>query len=257
MTDKTSSIILDHSTVELHKTNATDVDVAYAAWVSNFASQSRDRDTSDISKLINFLYSNKHMSPYEHGSFTFFIETTLFVAREFMRHRTFSYNETSGRYKELEGRFYIPPFGRPLVQVGKPGVYTFSQGTNAQYDFMVEEHSAQFESAWQSYQRQLEYGIAKEVARNVFPLGLYTQFFATANPRNVMQFLTLRNDDPALWEIRKVAQQIEEIFAATMPLTYNAFDKERDLWRRVKALLKKFSIDDLEAYMMEAEPRYG
>ena len=233
-------------TVELYKTNATDVDVAYAAWVSNFAAEARKRDTSNIGKLIDFLYSNKHMSPFEHGSFTFFIDTTLFVAREFMRHRTFSYNETSGRYKELEGRFYLPPFGRPLVQVGRPGKYTFTQGTREQYDEMVEDQTEVFELAWNKYQKQLGYGIAKEVARNVFPLGLYTQFYATANPRNIMQFLILRNDDQALYEIRHIARKIEEDFCRTMPLTWEAFNKERDLWARIKKILETLSIEELE-----------
>src|SRR5688572_21235185 len=104
---------VDHSTVRLVKTNASDEDVAYAAWVSNFDNPEA-RDTSDLSKLINFLYKNRHMSPFEHGSFTFFVDTPIFVAREFMRHRTFSYNETSGRYKEMKPRFYLPNFERPL-----------------------------------------------------------------------------------------------------------------------------------------------
>lgn len=252
MTDETSSIsLLQGPDVELIKTNATDTDVAYAAWVSNFAAESRNRDTSNIGKLIDFLYSNKHMSPFEHGSFTFFIDTTLFVAREFMRHRTFSYNETSGRYKEMEGRFYIPPFGRPLIQVGRPGAYTFTQGTEDQYWVMVKDQTEAFEFCWEKYQKQLRDGVAKEVARNVLPLSLYTQFYATANPRNIMQFLILRNDDQALFEIRHIAKKIEEHFARTMPLTWAAFNKERELWVRIKHLLEKMNIDDLEALVNE------
>src|SRR5690606_17204941 len=112
---------VESSTVELIKTNACDEDVAHAAWVSNFGDEARDRDTSRIAGLINFLYRERHMSPFEHGSFTFFVDTPIFVAREFMRHRTASYNETSGRYKELEPRFYMAPDDRPLVQEGKVG----------------------------------------------------------------------------------------------------------------------------------------
>lgn len=216
------------STVELIKHNASDEDVAYAAWVSNFGAGALERDTSDVSKLINFLYSNKHMSPFEHGSFTFFVDTPLFVAREFMRHRTFSYNETSGRYKEMEGRFYVPYEDRPLVQKGKVGAYTFVPGTPEQYNLVVACFKESFEVAWHKYQTMLENGIAKEVARDVLPLSLYTQFYATANPRNIMQFLVLRNDKHALYEIRKVAEAIEDAFAAAMPLTYAAFIKARD-----------------------------
>lgn len=232
-------------TVELIKTNAADADVAYAAWVSNFASEARNRDTSQIGGLINFLYREQHMSPFEHGSFTFFIDTPLFVAREFMRHRTFSYNETSGRYKEMEGRFYVPSNERPLVQKGKVGAYTFESGTVKQYHIVLDAQMEVFNLAWEKYQHQLDNGIAKEVARNVLPLSLYTQFYATANPRNIMQFLTLRNDKHALYEIRDVAQQIEKYFAETMPLTYKAFDAQRELWTKVTTLLENADIDEL------------
>lgn len=178
------------------------------------------------SGLINYLYKNRHMSPFEHGSFTFLIDCPLFVAREFHRHRTWSYNEVSGRYKEMEGRFYLPAQGRPLVQMGKPGAYTFGPGTQQQYDMMYASFMDVFEKAWTEYNKMLAGGIAREVARDVLPLSLYTQFYATANPRNVMQFLTLRDDDAALHEIRRVALDIDKILYNTMPLTFSAFHKE-------------------------------
>ena len=219
---------VDHSTVELIKHNASDEDVAFAAWVSNFGDEARDRDTSRIEGLINFLYKNKHMSPFEHGSFTFFVDTPIFVAREFMRHRTFSYNETSGRYKELEPRFYMAPQTRPVVQKGKVGAYHFEAGSPEMYDIIVSQTEESYAVAWDAYQNMLHAGVAKEVARNVLPVGIYTQFYATANPRNIMQFLTLRNDKHALKEIRDVAVEIEKAFAQAMPLTYAAYVAERD-----------------------------
>lgn len=237
--------LIDHSTVELIKTNANDEDVAYAAWVSNFGSAARERDTSNIGKLIDFLYSNLHMSPFEHGSYTFFADTPIFVAREFMRHRTFSYNETSGRYKESEPRFYLPQEGRPLVQVGKPGAYLFHAGTEHQYNELVIIQKRNFEQDWVDYQNQLSMGIAKEVARNVLSLATMTQFYATCNPRNLMQFLTLRNDEHALFEIRAVAEAIEHVFASTMPLTYNVYARERESWRKLKELLQDFTVDEI------------
>jgi thymidylate synthase ThyX len=98
----------------------------------------------------------------------------------------------------------------------------------------------------------LKNGVAKEVARNVLPVGTMTQFYATANPRNVMQFLLLRNDANALKEIRDVAVRIEEEFAKAMPLTYEAFKKYD--WRDEKAeleLLRK------RVAQLEAELTYG
>jgi thymidylate synthase (FAD) len=195
--------------------------------------------------LIDFLYSNLHMSPFEHGSFTFFIDTPIFVAREFMRHRTFSYNETSGRYKELEPRFYLPRANRPLVQVGKPGAYHFESGTLYQFQQVNDLHHDLFEKSWIAYQNQLNMGIAREVARNVLPLALMTQFYATANPRNVMQFLTLRAEEQALDEIRAVAEAVEDIFASTMPLTYNVYVRERESWRALRKLLETYSVEEI------------
>lgn len=219
---------VDQSTVELIKHNASDEDVAYAAWVSNFGDEARDRDTTRIEGLINFLYREKHMSPFEHGSFTFFVDTPIFVAREFMRHRTWSYNETSGRYKQLEPRFYLAPDDRPLVQEGKVGAYTFVPGNDWQNKVKNYATMKAYKVVWLMYLMMLRVGIAKEVARNVLPVGIFTQFYATANPRNVMQFLTLRNDKHALKEIRDVAVKIEEAFAQAMPLTYAAYKAERD-----------------------------
>ena len=237
---------VNESTVALIKTNASDEDVAYAAWVSNYGDEARSRDTTRIEGLINFLYRERHMSPFEHGSFTFFVDTPIFVAREFMRHRTGSYNETSGRYKELEARFYVPNAKRPLLQTGKVGSYRFEAGTPQQYDYLTTTTQQAYENAWGAYQNMLNAGIAKEVARNVLPVGIMTQFYVTMNPRNVMQFLQLRNDPNALQEIREVAVRIEEEFAKTMPLTYNAY-KVYD-WRNDKAELEelRFRMEGLE-----------
>ena len=228
---------VEKPTVELIKSNASDEDVAYAAWVSNFGDAARSRDTERIAGLINFLYRERHMSPFEHGSFTFFIDTPIFVAREFMRHRTWSYNETSGRYKELEGRFYMAPDDRPLVQRGKVGEYRFDPGSEDMNRVKRWATGRAYKLSWRMYKVMLKVGIAKEVARNVLPVGTMTQFYATANPRNVMQFLLLRNDPNALKEIRDVAVEIEAAFAEAMPLTYAAF-KAYD-WRDDKAELER------------------
>lgn len=211
------------SRVELIKTNATDLDVARAAWVSNFGEDAREKDGTRVKGLINYLYRERHMSPFEHGSFTFFVDTPIFVAREFMRHRTGSYNEVSGRYTELKPKFYVAGQDRPLVQQGKVGNYTFVPGTPEQHSTMVDETARAYGLAWNNYQAMLEAGVAREVARNVLPVGIYTQFYVTMNPRNVMQFLTLRNAPNALFEIREVAEKMEALFAEAMPYTYEAY----------------------------------
>lgn len=219
---------VNSSRAELIKTNASDIDVARAAWVSNYGEDAREKDAGKITGLINFLYRQKHMSPFEHGSFTFFIDVPLFVAREFHRHRTMSYNEVSGRYSELKPRFYVPPRERPLIQEGKIGAYNFVPGSDEQYVRMKRALENNAERAWSYYKELLAQGVAREVARDVLPLNLMTQFYATVNPRSLMQFLALRDDAQALYEIRDVARQMDIVFKDTMPITHSAYRAGRE-----------------------------
>jgi thymidylate synthase (FAD) len=118
--------------VELVRSSASDSDVLFAARVSTKGEQSLedvDADASRSSGLINFLMRDRHGSPFEHNSMTFYVSAPIFVFREFMRHRIASYNEESGRYRELRPVFYVPGPERRLVQVGKPGAYDFVEGT--------------------------------------------------------------------------------------------------------------------------------
>ena len=122
-------------TVELVRASAADSDVLFAARVSTLGEQTlgdaaagveaSDRDRG----LINYLMRDRHGSPFEHNSMTFYVQAPIFVFREFMRHRIASYNEESGRYRELRPVFYVPGPERNLVQVGKPGAYEFLPGT--------------------------------------------------------------------------------------------------------------------------------
>lgn len=250
MTTQFDIELVKESTVELIKSNASDEMVCRAAWVSNFGAEAQEKlaEPSKQEGLINFLYRERHNSPFEHGSFTFLIDTPIFVAREFMRHRTWSYNETSARYKELNPRFYMASPYRPLVQSGKIGSYSFVPGTSKQYENLMVNTLGAYYKSWEAYQNMLEDGIAREVARDVLPVGTMTQFYATANPRNVMQFLTLRNDPNALYEIRMVAQEIERLFEQQMPLTYAAYKKYdwREDAKELAELRKR--VAQLEAY---------
>lgn len=188
--------------------------------------------TDESAGLINFLMKNRHGSPFEHGMLSFLITAPIFVWREFMRHRIgFSYNEESGRYKVLDGVFYITSFDRQIVQVGKPGAYSFEKGSFDQYSVLRSEEIAEYRGAWASYQRKLDAGIAKEVARNNLPFATYSSAYVTCNPRSLMSFLSLRTKDldstfPSfpLWEIEQVARQMEIFFEEAYPLTYKAFN---------------------------------
>lgn len=208
--------------VELVQSNASDELAARAAWVSNVGEESKTKDASAIQGLINFLYRNHHSSPFEHGQYTFFIKCPIFVAREFFRHRTFSFNEVSGRYSEMLPLFYSPGKDRPVVQKGKIGNYEFDEAADKLF---IAQESSLFATdyAWKHYIHQKNEGIANEVARDVLPLSLYTSFYASVNPRNLMHFLNLRTDPQALFEIRDVADQMAEYLEDQQPLVYNAW----------------------------------
>ena len=218
--------------VELVEYTASDLRVAKAAWVSTKGDRAEDETNEDrVGGLINFLMRDRHGSPFEHNSFTFYIRCPIFVIREFHRHRVgWSYNEESGRYSKLKPEFYIPGRDRNLVQTGKPGHYLFSPGDDEQYDITTTALKSSVNLAWYNYEGMLESGIAKEVARMALPLNIYSSFYATCNARSLMHFLSLRteNEDATFKshpqkEIQMVADKMEELFETSMPLTYKAW----------------------------------
>lgn len=221
--------------VDLVKHSASDADVIWAARVSTAGEQSLDEISKDPAKsagLINYLARERHGSPFEHTSMTFFISAPIFVFREFMRHRIASYNEESGRYRELQPVFYVPSPERKLVQVGKTGSYSFVDGTKEQYDITVRSMKESYVFSYEQYQRMLEVGVAREVARAVLPVGLYSSMYVTMNARALMNFLSLRTSREGSHfpsypqrEIEMVAEKMEEVFARLMPLTHGAFEK--------------------------------
>ena len=222
-------------TVELVKHTASDADVLFAARVSTAGEQSLeelDKDPERSKGLINYLMRDRHGSPFEHNSMTFFISAPLFVFREFHRHRVgWSYNEESGRYRRLQPVFYTPAADRRLVQQGRPGKYEFVEGTPEQHELTVTAMEESYRQAYETYQRMLEAGVPLEVARAVLPVGLYSSLYATCNARSLMHFLGLRTQHenakvPSFpqREIEMVGELMEEQWAKLMPLTYEAFN---------------------------------
>ena len=228
-------IYRDDVTVELVKSSASDADVIWAARVSTAGEQSIESLKDDPEKsagLINYLARERHGSPFEHTSFTFFISAPIFVFREFMRHRIASYNEESGRYRELKPVFYIPSRERKLIQVGKTGHYTFEDGTQEQFDLMVSEMKKAYTAAYDAYQKMLDAGIAREVARATLPVATYSSMYVTMNARALMNFLSLRTTAEGSHfpsypqrEIEMVGEKMEAFFKEKMPLVHAAFNK--------------------------------
>ena len=222
-------------TVDLVKHTAADEHVLWSARVSTLGEQSLDHIGADPERsrgLINYLMRDRHGSPFEATSMTFFISAPIFVFREFHRHRAgWSYNEESGRYRQLEPVFYLPGPERKLVQQGKPGRYEFVDGPPGLKDVAHVQMEIAYREAYAAYQQLLAAGIAREVARSVLPVGLYSSMYATTNARALMHFLGLRTQhDQAKVpsfpqrEIAMVGEQMEEQWAKLMPLTHAAFN---------------------------------
>ena len=200
--------------------------IAQAARVSTGSDQS-DRPHEG---LVKRLWRDQHVSTFEHNTLTVMVEVPIFVAREWMRHRTQAFNEISGRYSEMEPVFYVPDEDRPLVQTGKAMDYRREPGDKHQRARSSAAHRMMAEDAWDDYQDMIEFGIAREVARNVLPVSLYTRFYATANLRNWLHFIALRTDPTALWEIREAAKQVVDIIADHWPTAWEAyFEKAEQL----------------------------
>ncbi|MCR4438223.1 MAG: FAD-dependent thymidylate synthase [bacterium] len=210
--------VLDHGFVRLVDFMGGDQAVVRAARVS--VGQESKGELKDR-QLIDYLLSHRHETPFEHSVFTFHIKCPIFVARQWFRHRMASYNEISGRYTRLEHEFYVPERLRK------------ERGLDYQFELLPEEANRplrqemveHYQRSYALYQRLLAQGVAKEHARIVLPLALYTQFYWTVNARSLMNFLILRAERHAQEEIRAYAEAIMRIFAEKMPWSYEAFRK--------------------------------
>ena len=212
--------VLDKGSLALDGALASDLAVVNGARVS-FNDETQDMTERDEG-LIRFLMRERHGSPFEHGYFRFLVKAPIFVVREHHRHRAgHSYNEWSGRYSKLEAEFYVPEFVR--TQVGKPGAYRFEPVDDATREAARAEIERAASEAFASYERLLEQGVAKEVARSVLPLATYTKYYWSCNPRSLMHFCGLRNHEAAQYEIREYAAAAEDFLAELMPVTHAAF----------------------------------
>jgi thymidylate synthase (FAD) len=216
--------VLDHGFLALDGALASDLAVVNGARVS--FNQASDELTERDGGLIRFLMREGHGSPFEHGYFRFIVKAPLFVVREHHRHRAgHSYNEWSGRYSKMEAEFYVPDYVR--TQVGKPGAYSFEPVDDLTREAAQREIEENATRAFQAYERMLEQGVAKEVARAVLPLSTYTKYYWSCNPRSLMHFCSLRNHEAAQYEIQQYAAAAESFLERLMPITHAAF-VERD-----------------------------
>jgi thymidylate synthase (FAD) len=213
--------VLDHGFVRLDQAMADDLSVVNAARVS-FARRKEVMEEADQG-LIRFLLRERHGTPFEHNSFRFHIRCPIFVAREWFRHRIGSFNEFSMRYAKATDDFYVPAVEDVRTQVGKPGAYTFEPVGEELAEETRDAMQEVYDHAYGIYERLVEQGVAREVARAVLPVGAYTEFYWTVNARALMNFVSLRNAETAQREIQRYAEAVETFLAARMPVTYAAF----------------------------------
>lgn len=173
-------------------------------------------------KLVSFLWNHKHMSPFEHITISIRVKCPIPIARHFMRHRTFSYNEESARYAEVKDEFYLPTMLRKQSPSNRQCSVDESISNS---DEIVDEMGQLYESAYNLYRKMLLSGVAKEQARFVLPQGMYTSFIMTGNLRNWIHFLELRTSSDAQWEIVQYANAISNLILPYLPMTRKALKK--------------------------------
>lgn len=186
--------------------------------------------------LIKYLLKHKHGTTTEHSSLTFFVHAPIFVFREMHRHRIgVSFNEESGRYKQLDPIFWIPKRSRKIIpsEKHKSARPDFIEGSNNQYCELVDRLKTSYTQSYNTYSFLLEDGFAKEVSRACLPVAIYSSCWFTCNPRSLMHFLSLRTHEPEKAtfvsypqaEIEEVARSCEEVFRTGWPLTYRAWNE--------------------------------
>ncbi len=220
----------DTITVEVIDGNFSDSAVCVAARTST---QGGGADDTERYGLINALMRDRHGTPFEHMNVTFRVHAPIFVWREHHRHRSgFSYNEESGRYKQLDPVFYECGPERPIAKVDgtKNMDYVLEAGTPEQRELLRETDRLECALLYQGYVRKLEAGIVREVARKNLPLSIFSTCIVTCNARSLMHFLSLRQrheeakfPSKPQYEINLVADGYEMYLAESAPMVHRSF----------------------------------
>lgn len=213
--------VLDHGYVRLIDVMGNDLAIVQAARHSHDAAWRAGENEGSDTRLIHYLMRHRHTSPFEQVEFKFEVRCPVFVARQWHRHRTWSYNEISGRYTELPEQFYVPG----LEVVGTQS-RTNKQGrelSDVERTASVASYEARCRASYREYEWLLGQGWPRELARGVLPLSTYTGFFAKVDLHNLLHFIELRLDDHAQYEIRKYAQALLELIEPVVPVTIEAW----------------------------------
>ena len=191
--------------------------------------------------LINYLLRNEHTSPFEQVVFTFHTKMPIFVARQWVRHRTARVNEISGRYSVMKSEFYVPSEEDVAFQStdNKQGRSTEEIPAELKQKVITMLQDEQ-EKVYEGYTELLEENVARELARINLPLSLYTEWYWQMDLKNMFHFLKLRMDEHAQKEIRVYADMIHDLVSKVCPIAMEAFDNH------VRGSVR-FSADELDA----------
>lgn len=187
---------------------------------NSYYSKSENFEERD-EELLKFLLAEKHNAVLEHNTVTFHFVVPIFVARQHMRHRTWSYNEVSRRYTSTKIEFFTPSKLRIQDKKNK-------QMSGQELEREIDEEARKFieecnKTSFNNYQKLLKMGVCREQARGVLVHNLYTSFWGTANLRNILHFITLRKDAHAQQEVRVVAAAVENICNELYPVIMREF----------------------------------
>lgn len=233
--------VLDNGFVKLVDIMGDDIRILQSARVSTGAESIKgpEKDRG----LIRYLYRNEHMTPFESVVLQFHVKVPLFVARQWHRHRTFSYNEASARYKELPNEYYDPEMWRLQgtknhQQSGEDVPDSFNNSLNYEYNKNMKK-------SYLTYNNFLEKGVAREMARCNMPVSQYTEFYMTGNLRNYFHFLNLRLHEHAQYEIRVYAEAMRDILRGIEGLSWSVeiWEEMRDIDTIIQNLKNNYKND--------------
>lgn len=225
--------VLDHGFVRLVDSMGNDLSVVRAARVSYDAAWRAGEDQGSDQRLINYLWKNAHTSPFESVTLTFEVKAPIFVFRQWHRHRTWSYNELSARYRELPEEYYVPDaslIGEQSKNNKQARVIGTGQvlndellGKRRQLELQgFEEHCR---NAFELYRDLLASEWPRELARSVLPVNTYSHMFATVDLLNLLKFLTLRVHEHAQYEIRVYAEAMRDLARSVAPVSIGAWEQ--------------------------------
>ncbi len=203
----------------------TETTIVNAARVS-FGKLKTEMNDQDV-KLLDYLIANRHTSPLEHVVFTFSVHCPLFIRGQWHRHRTWSYNEISRRYTEIDMEFYTPPALRRQSQNNRQASFADDSFEDKELRELIAAHN---QSSFDLYNRLLEAGVCREQARGVLPQNMMVTFWGTVDLSNLLHFLELRDSDHAQWEIREYAIAIKKLIKPLIPNVAAYYERQGQIW---------------------------